>query len=67
MSYSEENQRRCLHMKRVTLDGKIKESMKEVFRRLDEDLEELEELQSEMDKMLYDIERRITKLRTRGA
>lgn len=41
----------------------LKPKLHEAYRRLDEDMKEFEEIHEEMDKMLYDIERRIAKLR----
>lgn len=50
-------------MVKLLIDNELKPRLKEAYRRLDEDMKEFEELHEEMDKMLYDIERRISKLR----
>lgn len=54
-------------MTQVKLDVSMKEALREAFRKIDDDLKEIEELHEEMDLMLYDVERRIARIRHRRA
>ena len=50
----------------LNLDKELKAALNDTFRKIDDDMKELEELQKEMDIMLYDIERRINRMRRSG-
>ena len=50
-------------MVQVALSKELKEKYIQAVGRLDDDVRELEEIQEEMDKMLYDIEKRIAAMR----
>lgn len=50
----------------LNLSKDLKKRLDEMFRRIDDDMKELEELYKEMDIMLYDIERRIARMKRSG-
>lgn len=50
-------------MAKLYMDKNTQLYLTDELRRLDEDKREIEAIQKEMDKFLYDIERRIAKLR----
>lgn len=55
-------------MGNIIMDKELKPKLKEALRRLDDDVREIEEIHEEMDKILYDIEKRISRLRrSKGA
>ena len=50
----------------LNLNKELKEKLNDTFRKIDDDMKELEELHKEMDIMLYDIERRIARMKHSG-
>lgn len=50
-------------MGNVVMDNELKVQYKAAMKRLDDDVKEIEEIHEEMDKYLYDIEKRIARLR----
>ena len=66
MSYNEGNSKEMLMMEQFVLDKETKGKIRTTLKRMDDDLRELEEIQKEMDNYLYDIEKRIERLRRSG-
>ena len=66
MSYNEGNSKEMLMMEQFVLDKETKGKIRNTLKRMDDDLRELEEIQKEMDNYLYDIEKRIERLRRSG-
>lgn len=54
-------------MTQVSVDKSVKERLDEVFRNIDDNLEEIAEIQVEMENNLYELERRVNSLRSSGA
>lgn len=50
-------------MKSLLMDKEVKQKYLEAIQRLDDDVKEIEEIHEETDEMLYEIERRIARLR----
>lgn len=63
MGYNEENSiiKEMFNMRNMNKEVRLR--YREMLERLDDDIKEIEEIHREQDELLYDIERRIEKLR----
>lgn len=50
-------------MEGLVMDKELRQQYRDAMKRLDDDVREIEEIHEEMDKYLYDIEKRIARLR----
>ena len=53
-------------MTKLIMDKQLKVALDDKLKKMDDELREIEEIQKEMDNMLYDIERRVARLRRSG-